>query len=130
VSNVLISLHYYNVVLILLTTLVSGIWGLVLYFRKRDMIRPWRIMLIATLADGLLQGLIGVTMVLMNLKPGGGVGNYYLHYVYGGIVALGIPIVWVSFTANEKNQRRAVLFYSIATIFMAAAAVRAYMTGV
>jgi heme A synthase len=94
------------------------------------MIKVWRILLIVTLALGLLQGLIGVILLLMGLKPGGGTDPYYyLHYVYGGIVALGIPFVWLSFTSNDKDQRRAVLFYSIAALVMVAAGARALMTG-
>ncbi len=128
-SQIIPTLHLFNAFLILVAALTAGVWGLILYFRKREMIKPWRIMLIVVLVLGLLQGLFGVTMVLMGLKPGGGTGLYYLHYVYGGIVALGIPFVWLSFTSDEKNQRRVVLFYSIATLIMVAAAVRALMTG-
>jgi heme A synthase len=86
-------------------------------------------MLIVTLVLGLLQAAFGLTMVTLGLKPGGGVGDYYLHYVYGGIVALGIPLVWLSFTTNGQDKRKDMLFYSIAMLIMVAAAVRAWMTG-
>ena len=87
-------------------------------------------MLIITLVLGLLQAAFGLTMIVMGEKPAGGIGQYYwLHYVYGGIVALGIPFVWLSFTTNGKDKRKDMLFYSIAMLVMVAAAVRAWMTG-
>ncbi len=103
-SQIIPTLHLFNAFLILLAALIAGVWGLILYFRKREMIKPWRIMLIVVLVLGLLQGLFGVTMVLMGLKPGGGTGLYYLHYVYGGIVALGIPFVWLKLHLGRKES--------------------------
>jgi len=137
----ILTLHSYNVYLVLAVSAISGIFGLVLYFTKRPVLRQWRIMLIVTLVLSLLQGALGLTMVAMGQKPGGGTGLYYLHYVYGAIVALGIPFVWLSFTTNvqdetkdqetakEQAKRRDMLFYSIAMLVMMAAAVRALMTG-
>ena len=126
----ILTLHKYNVYLVIIAAAISGILGIVLYFTKRPVIRQWRIMLIITLVLGLLQAAFGLTMVAMGEKPGGGTGLYYLHYVYGGIVALAIPLVWLSFTTNgEDKQRKDMLFYSIATLIMVAAAARAWMTG-
>ena len=128
-ADVILTLHSYNVYLVLLAATVAGIWGLILYFRKREMIRPWRISLLTALGLGVLQGIFGLIMVFLGLKPGTGTGLYYLHYVYGGIVVGAIPLVWMSFTTNGKNQRRDMLFYSIAALVIVAAGVRAWMTG-
>ena len=122
-------LHQYNVYLVLTAATVSGILGMVLYFTKRPVLQLWRVMLIVTLVLGLLQAAFGLTMVALGARPGGGGGPYYLHYVYGAIVALGIPMVWLSFTTNGKDKRKDMLFYSIAMLVMAAAATRAWMTG-
>jgi heme A synthase len=100
-----------------------------LYFKKLPAPRAWYISLWVSLAFGLLQGVLGISMVAVGLKPGGGVGDYYLHYVYGGIVALGLPLVWISFTTNGKNKRLDVLAYSIGALLIAVVAVRAWMTG-
>ncbi len=115
--------------LIIIAAAISGVLGMVLYFTKRPVIRQWRIMLIVTLVLGLLQAAFGLTMVAMGEKPGGGTGVYYLHYVYGGIVALSIPLVWLSFATNGEDKRKDMLFYSIATLVIVAAAIRAWMTG-
>ena len=128
-TDFILLLHKYNFYLIVAAAAISGIWGLVLYFTRRPPIKPWRIILIITVALGVLQGLFGLIMVLSGKTPGGGKNLYYLHYVYGGIVALGIPLTWLSFTTNGKNQRKDLLIYSIAALVLAAAAVRAWMTG-
>jgi heme A synthase len=122
-------LHQYNPYLIVTAAAIAGIWGLVLYFSRRAPIKPWRIVLIITLALGILQGLFGLIMVFSGLRPGGGKDLYYLHYVYGGIVALGIPLTWLSFTTSGKDQRKDLLAYSIAALILVAAAIRAWMTG-
>lgn len=122
-------LHQYNFFLIVAAAGITGIWGLIIYFTRKALIKSWRIMLIITLALGILQGLFGLIMVFSGLKPGGGKNLYYLHYVYGGIVALGIPLTWLSFTTNGKNERKDLLVYSIAALVLVAAAIRAWMTG-
>jgi len=124
-----LTLHYYNVFLVLTSATVVGVWGLVLYFTKRAMPKLWRYLLWLTAILGALQGVLGLTMVAMGQKPGTGTGLYYLHYVYGGIVALVIPIVAMTYTTGGKNLRRDLLILSIASLVLAAAGVRAWMTG-
>ena len=127
--DVIIELHYLNLFLILALGLITGIWGLVLYFMKKTTISgPWRIALIITAADGLLQGIFGVTLLLLGQRPGTGTDLYYLHYVYGGIVALVIPVA-LTYATGGKKPRRDVLIYSIAALILFAAAFRAWMTG-
>jgi len=128
--NVIIELHYLNLFLILALGLITGIWGLILYFRKKTetISRPWRIASIITAADGLLQGILGVTLLLLGQKPGTGADLYYLHYVYGGIVALAIPVA-LTYATGGKKPRRDVLIYSIAALILFAAGFRAWMTG-
>ena len=125
-SVIVPTLHLYNMVLVLATSTITGIWGLVLYFQKKEVInRPWKIALIVTASDGLLQALLGVTLLLLGLRAPGG-SLYYLHYVYGGIVALGIP---VAYTYTSKKVRTTILILSFAALIIAAAATRAMMTG-
>jgi heme A synthase len=127
----ILTLHSYNVYLVMAAAVITGIWGLIIFFRNKEltaMPRAWRTLLIVTGALGLLQALFGVVMVLFGLKPGGGQGLYYLHYVYGAIVALGLP-VGMTYATSGKNPRRDVLIYSIVVLIVAAAAVRAFTTG-
>ena len=127
--DVIIKLHYLNLFLILALGLITGIWGLVLYFMKKTTINgPWRIALIITAADGLLQGILGVTLLLLGQRPGTGTDLYYLHYVYGGIVALVIPVA-LTYATGGKKPRRDILVFSIAALILFAAGFRAWMTG-
>lgn len=127
---VVLNLHLYNMVLVLATSTITGIWGLILYFRQKkvEAISPaWRIAVIVTAIDGLLQGLLGVTLVLLGQGPNLPGGSlYYLHYVYGAIVLLAIP---VAYTYATKSLRRTILILSIAALIIAAAGARAMMTG-
>lgn len=129
ITNVIINIHFFNVLLVLATGAVSAIWGFVLFFLKRPMNRPWRIMLTITGIDTALQALLGIALVLLGQKPGpAGDSLFYLHYVYGAIVALAIPVA-VTYATGGKNPRRDVLIFSIAALILVAAAVRALMTG-
>lgn len=125
---IVLNLHLYNMVLVLATSTITGIWGLILYFRNKKIeviSRPWKIALLVTALVGVLQGLLGLILVLSGLKPGGG-NLYYLHYVYGAIVLLAIP---VAYTYTSKSPRRTVLILSIAALVIAAAGARGMMTG-
>ena len=140
-----------NFFLIVAACLIAGIWGLVLFFRKSAMNKPWRISLIVVAALGAFQGLLGLLMLLgFGLKAGGGTGLYYLHYVYGAIVALGLPVALTYTSSSDKEggdefdqaekakpatksglkgERLNILIFSIAALIIAAAAVRAFVTG-
>lgn len=130
IINAVIQLHYFNLFLVLAAGLVAGIWGLILFFMKKTstIYRPWRISLIVAAVLGLLQGLFGVTLVLLGQKPGTGTDLYYLHYVYGGIVALALPVA-LTYATGGKKPRRDVLIYSLAALVLFAAGFRAWMTG-
>ncbi len=126
--DVISNLHFYNMILVLASGAISGIWGLILFFMKKSINRPWRISLIFTAIVAALQALLGIALVLLGQKPGTGTGLYYLHYVYGAIVALAIPIA-ITYATGGKNERRDILIYSIAALVLVAAALRALTTG-
>src|SRR2546430_17216616 len=90
--------------------------------------RPWRILLIFTAIVALLQGVFGILLVLLGQRPGTGTDLYYLHYVYGGIVALVIPVA-LTYATGGKKPRRDILIFSIAALILFAAGFRAWMTG-
>lgn len=127
-TDFVLLLHSYNDYLVLIAAAVTGVWGLFLYFRKMEVQKAWRISLIVTAVLGGLQALLGITLVTQGLKPGTGTDLYYLHYVYGAIVALGIPVATTYATGGQK-PRRDMLIFSIAAFILLAAGVRALMTG-
>jgi heme A synthase len=123
------NLHFFNAILILIAGTVTGVWGLILFFmKKQTIIRPWRIALIFTAIVGFLQAIFGVILLLMGQHPGSGTGLYYLHFVYGGIVALAIPVA-VTYATGGKKPRRDMLIFSIIALVLVAAALRALVTG-
>jgi len=115
-------------VLVLASGAVTGVWGLILFFMKKPINRLWRISLTVTAVIAALQAVLGITLVLLGQKPGTGTGLYYLHYVYGAIVVLAIPIA-ITYATGGKNQRRDTLIFSIAALVLVAAALRALTTG-
>ncbi len=129
-TEIIANLHFFNMILVLASGTITGIWGLILFFmKKQTIVRPWRISLIFTAVVSLLQGLLGVTLVLMGQRPGpSGDSLYYLHYIYGGIVALAIPVA-VTYATGGKQPRRDILIFSLVALVLVAAAVRALMTG-
>jgi heme A synthase len=126
--DVISNLHFYNMVLVLASGAITGIWGFILFFMKKSINRPWRISLTVTAVIAALQAVLGITLVLLGQKPGTGTGLYYLHYVYGAIVVLAIPVA-ITYATGGKNQRRDLLIFSIAALILVAAAIRALMTG-
>lgn len=91
-------------------------------------LRPWNVALTVTAIVALLQALLGITLVLLGQRPGTGTGLYYLHYVYGAIVAVSIPVA-ITYTTSGKHIRRDVLILSLAALVLVAAGIRALMTG-
>lgn len=127
--DIVANIHLFNMVLVLITSTVAGIWGLVLYFTNKtpEHLDPtWKIALYVAGGDGLLQALLGITLVLLGARPGGG-NLYYLHYVYGGIVALALPVA-ITYV-NKDKVRLSVLIFALAALVMAAAGARGMMTG-
>lgn len=127
--EVISNLHFFNMILVLAAGTVTGIWGLILFFMKKETVnRGWRYALILTAVVAALQALLGVILVLLGQKPGSGTGLYYLHYVYGAIVVLAIPVA-ITYATGGKQPRRDILILSIASLILVAAALRALTTG-
>ena len=53
--DVISNLHYYNMILVLASGTVAGVWGLILFFMKKPINRSWRISLIVAAVVAALQ---------------------------------------------------------------------------
>jgi heme A synthase len=116
-------LHFYLAPLILLSGGLGTVWGIVLLIRKRGSDRVMRWLMYVTAGLGVLQALVGgVLFLFFGARPAD-----QLHYVYGLIVLVLIPVAFVY--ADNKSARRDLIVYTIAIFFVTAAAVRALMTG-
>lgn len=83
----------------------------------------FRYALIATSALGLLQALLGLVLAFVyHLAPGTS-----LHYVYGLLVLLSVPLAYM--LSDQARVRRDIIYLTIAVVVVIAAAVRAFVTG-
>jgi hypothetical protein len=81
-----------------------------------------RVLLGVTAGLGVVQALMGGILWLSGARP-----SDPLHYVYGGIVLIALPVAYVY--ADNKSARRDMIVFTIAVFVVVAAAVRAFMTG-
>ncbi len=74
----------------------------------------------------LLQAIIGalIYFLLPNNRPAD-----QLHYVYGILVLLAVPVAFIYMSGKPEHLRRDMLILILAALVVAAAAVRAAMTG-
>jgi heme A synthase len=123
-----LGVHLFLVYLIWTFGGLGTIWGIVLLVRKRGIDSIMRALLYITAGLGVLQAAMGGILYLSGARPGHpGSLDSNLHFVYGLIVLIGIPVAFVY--ASNKSARRDMIVYTIAIAAVAAAAVRAFMTG-
>lgn len=134
--NALLGIHFFFVPLILTAGALTLICGITLLVLRRGVsdedtpsgsaaplfTRAFRWLLIATASLGALQAVIGGLIFLTGARPG-----EPLHFVYGGIVLLAIPVAYVY--SDQKQVRRDLIIMVIAIVAVIGAAVRALMTG-
>lgn len=95
--------------------LAVGLWGVVLYRRKRGATRPFWIALGAAWASIFVQGLLGLAMFERYQPP-------FRHHFYGFLFAI---ITLAVFPLRGENPRRTLLVFSVATLFIGIVAIRA-----
>jgi heme A synthase len=98
-----------------------GIWGVFLGVRKADLNSSFRGALVIGVVLGVLQAIVGVTLVLSGQRP---VDN--LHYLYGASVIVTLPLV-ASYIVDKTFSRP--LAFGLASLFIAGLAIRAITTG-
>jgi CDP-diglyceride synthetase len=107
---------------VLLFMAAVGLWGLVSFLRGESLSGS----LAGTLAIGqgliVLQGLLGALLYVDGLRPATSV-----HYLYGLTAVVLMPFIWSY--AKERHPRQALLFYSLAALFIAGLAIRGMTTG-
>lgn len=84
--------------------------------------RTFRVLLSVAAAAGVLQAILGGLLVTQGCRPGEN-----LHYVYGAIVALAIPVAFAY--SDQRQVRRDIIIMTIAAVAIVGAVVRALVTG-
>lgn len=123
----LILLHRFMFYFLLVAGTVCTLWclGLLIFRRQAKRISPiFRSALTVTGGMALIQAAIGGLLFLLGGRP-----SDQLHYVYGGLVLLAVPVAFVYASGKSERVRRDLIYLLIAAIVVAAAAVRAAMTG-
>jgi|GEM_PF-1914233 len=93
--------------------------------RRQSLISPlFRSALKVTGYLALIQAILGGVLWLTGARPAD-----QLHIVYGIVVLLAVPVAFVYMTGKPERMRRDLTFLIIAAVVVAAAAVRAWMTG-
>jgi hypothetical protein len=95
--------------------IVVGIWGVVLYRRKRPATRSYWIALGVAWASIFVQGLLGLAMFERYNPP-------FKHHFYGFLFAI---ITLAVFPLRGEQPRRTLLVFSVATLFIGIVAIRA-----
>jgi len=105
-----------------LFALVMGIWAAWSYFRGHT-ISPnfWGALIIG---EGLMlgQGLVGIVLVVGGERPAD-----VLHFLYGVLVALSWPGVYIY--TNARAGRSEAALYALVSLFIFGLSIRAIMTG-
>ena len=114
-------LHGLTARAIVLYFALVGVWGVVLAIRKAEFPPAFRGALIIGVVLGVLQAILGLTL-LLTVRP----ARDPLHYLYGALVILTLPLV-ASYIADKRFSR--VLAYALGSLFIAGLAIRAITTG-
>lgn len=123
-----VNLHNAMVPLILVAGGITLIWGVVALVplasaaRGGAVMRGFRVMLTVTAVLGLIQAVLGGLLVLQGARP-----HDPLHFVYGAIVLLAIPVAYIY--SDQAQVRRDIIIMTIAAVAVIGAAIRALMTG-
>jgi len=107
---------------IILFALAMGLWATWRFFRKQGVDSSYLGALIIGEILVLAQGAIGVLLVILGARPGD-----LLHFLYGVLVALGWPAVYVY--TNARTTRNEAMIYALVSLFIFGLGLRAIMTG-
>ena len=107
---------------LLLFMAVLGAWGILAFIRGETL--SGSLAGAFVIGQGLIvvQILAGVALVVAGAAPAEST-----HYLYGATAILVLPFVW-SFL-RDRDQRKALLLYSVLALFIAGLAVRGITTG-
>ncbi len=118
----LVFIHNRIAVSAIVFAFIMGAWAAWNYFRGQG-VSPsyWGALVIGELLM-LVQGVIGILLVLMGARPGD-----FLHFLYGVLVALSWPAVYIY--TNARAGRKEAGLYALVSLFIFGLAIRALMTG-
>lgn len=117
-----LTLHrgFFSVVLIY--ALMMAIWGIFLFLRGSNPSGAYLGALILAEGVAILQGIIGLVLVLQGHRP-----DDALHYLYGVVAVLVLPSAYLF--SDSGTTRRDSLIFGVAALFLVGVAIRGATTG-
>jgi heme A synthase len=107
--------------MILIYTVIVGIWGVFNAFRRMPPDGNFNGALALAVALFVIEGLAGMLLVLLGLRPA-----RIIHFLYGVTIVLTIPAIFAF--SRGRNTSRESLLYGLAMLFIAGLADRAAQT--
>lgn len=107
--------------MVLIYALLMGVWGVFNAFRRQPPDGNYNGALAIAVGLFVLDGVIGVILVLLGLKPA-----RIIHFLYGITIVLTIPAIFAF--SRGRNTSRESLFYGIGMLFIAGLVERATET--
>ena len=119
----IIQIHASIATTVMLYNTVVSLWGIFKYLRGQTYIDGnfWGAMTLSPIL-GLAQAIIGLIMLSMGL----GSTVRLVHYLYGALVVIAVPATF-AFTRG-RDDRGALIIYSLVLLLTAIFGLRAYMT--
>ena len=113
--------HWRIATALVLFTLITGVYGLVEYFRKKPVSPSYWGMIVVGNLLALAQGALGAWMALSGARP-----EQPVHILYGIVAVLWIPII--QFINRSRSGRDETLVCMLVSLFEFAIALGAFAT--
>jgi heme A synthase len=120
-QSILVGAHTTLSNMVAIYALLTGFWGVINFLRRQPPDGNYNGALVIGVALFVLQGIVGVTLVLTGAQPAQG-----LHFLYGVTIVLTIPAIF-AFTRGSNTVRDS-MFYGAGMIFIWGLAQRAVET--
>src|SRR2546425_925525 len=102
-------------------SLLMGAWGLFNFLRRKPPDGSYNAALVIATGLYLIEGLVGVLLVLMGYAPARGI-----HFLYGVTIMITIPAIF--FFTRGSNTTRESLLYGLGMVFIWGLSERAAVT--
>jgi hypothetical protein len=117
-----LTLHQGFATVVLVYSAFMALWGFFLYIRGSNPSPGYLGALILDEGVAVLQGLIGIILLLQGHRPTDG-----LHYLYGFVAIVTLPVAY--FMGSGAHERRDSGIFGLAALLLVGVAVRGIMTG-
>lgn len=120
--STIVFIHARLAMTVILFAFALGVWGAINYFRGQGVLPSyWGAVVIGEIV-ALAQAALGVALIVM-----GGAPADLLHFLYGALVALGWPAVYIY--THGRTNRFEMGAYALVSLFIFGLGLRAMTTG-